>query len=261
MSGAPSRTERFPVGDLTVVAHVTDSVEVPRRAVVLVHGVGSSARAFRTAIPRLVPYGDVHAVDLPGFGSSPRPNRDVPVADHAALVAAYVRERILGAGLPAPVLVGHSMGTQVVGQILAQFPDAASAGILVGPTAEPGSRSFPRQAARLARDAVGEPPAAMAVLLVDALVRCRFPYYLAQLRHVVAHRLEDVVPLAVAPVVVVRGRRDPVAGEPWVEELARLAPRGEHRTLRGRHHAMDSDPGGLVALVIEAWQAAGRGAR
>lgn len=226
---------------------------------VLVHGVGSSSRAYRKLTDHLVAHGAVHALDLPGFGASPHVARDVGIPEHAGAVARYVREHVLDAGLPAPVVLGHSMGTQVVAQLLADHPDTAAAGVLVGPTAEPSTRSFHGQAARLAADAVGEPPHTVGVLLVDALVRCRLPYYLAQLRHVIEYRLEDVLLRSTVPVVVVRGARDPVAPQEWVELLAARAPFGRHRTVRGRHHAMDADPAGVAQIVLEAWRSAGRG--
>ena len=259
MSGRTAyRTNRSRDGGLTVVGHV----RAPRGAdgaVVLVHGVGSSARAYDKLADHLVAHYAVHAVDLPGFGAAPHLRRDVTIPEHAAAVARYMREHVLDAGLPAPVVVGHSMGAQVVGQLLADHPDAASAGVLVGPTADPGARTIPRQAVRLAVDAVGEPPRTIGVLLVDALVRCSVPYYLGQLRHVVEHRLEDVLPRSTVPVVVIRGERDAVASPRFVELLAAAAPSGQHRTVRGRHHAMDADPEGVADIVLEAWRAAGRG--
>jgi pimeloyl-ACP methyl ester carboxylesterase len=112
---------------------------------------------------------------------------------------------------------------------------------------------------RLAIDVVGESPRTIGTLLVDALVRCGAPYYLRQLRHVVEHRLEDVLPRTTAPVVVVRGEHDPVAPERWVEALAASAPFGRHRTVGGRHHAMDADPAGVAEVVLDAWPAADRG--
>lgn len=253
----PHRTLGTRQGDLTVVGHAHGPA-APERAVVLVHGVGSSARAYATVRERLVAHGAVHAVDLPGFGASPHLRRDVTVPEHAAAVAQYVREHVLDAGLPPPVVVGHSMGAQVVGQLLADHPDAAGAGVLIGPTSEPGTRTIARQAVRLAVDAVGEPPSTIGVLLVDALVRCSVPYYLGQLRHVVGHHLEEVLPRASAPVLVVRGARDPVAPPAWVAQLAACAPSGEQRTVRGRHHAMDTDPGGIARIVLDAWHAADR---
>jgi len=243
-------------GDLVAVGHVSVAPEAPHRAVVLVHGLGSSSRAFRRMVPLLAAQGQVHALDLPGYGDSPRTGRDVPVHDHAAVVAQYVRTHVLEAGMPAPVIVGHSMGAQVVAQLLADHPDVASAGVLLGPTSDTRARSLPRQAWRLAVDAVGEPPRTLGVLLVDTLLRCRPPYFLAQLRHVVAHHIEDALAGVSVPVVVVRGRNDPVAPQSWGEQLATVT-RGELRTVDGRHHAMDGDPEGVAAAVADAWSAAG----
>jgi pimeloyl-ACP methyl ester carboxylesterase len=252
------RVNRTDDGGRTVVGHVRAPLDADR-AVVLVHGVGSSSRAYQKLADHLVAHGEVHAVDLPGFGASPHLARDVTIPEHAAAVARYVREHVLDAGLPAPVVVGHSMGAQVVGQLLADHPDVTSAGVLIGPTAEPGTRSLGGQAVRLAVDAVGERPRTVGVLLVDALVRCSVPYYLGQLRHVIDYRLEDVLPRSTVPVVVVRGERDPVAPQGWVELLAARAPSGRQRTVRGRHHAMDTDPAGVAEIVLEAWRSAGRG--
>ncbi|MCP2266996.1 alpha/beta fold hydrolase [Promicromonospora thailandica] len=249
---------RTRLGDLTVVGHVRGPA-APDRAVVLVHGVGSSARAYRRLGEHLATRAAVHAVDLPGYGASPRPRHDVDIAAHAAALARYISDHVADAGLPAPVVVGHSMGAQVVGQLLADHPDAAGAAVLVGPTAEPGTRTIARQALRLAADAAGEPPATVGVLLVDAFVRCSVPYYLGQLRHVVDHRLERVLPRARVPVVVVRGEHDPVAPPDWVAALAACAPDGRYRTVRGRHHAMDSDPAGVAGIVLDAGRTAGRG--
>ncbi len=41
-----------------------------------------------------------------------------------------------------PLLVGHSMGAQVVTEILAQYPQYSTAAMLVGPVVVPGERSL-----------------------------------------------------------------------------------------------------------------------
>jgi pimeloyl-ACP methyl ester carboxylesterase len=251
---------RCAVGDLTAVVHVSGA-DAPDVVVVLVHGVGSSARAFdpvRRALlrPGALPRVAVHAIDLPGFGAAPRAPRDVSIEEHAAVVAEHVRRRVLdlpdGAPLPVVVLVGHSMGAQVVAQAMADHPREAPAGVLVGPTADRHARSAPRQALRLARDAVGERPRALATLAVDYVLRCSLPHYARQVRHMLAHRLEDVVPRVPGRLVVVRGAHDPIAPRLWCRELALAAPRGMFREVRGRHHAMDADPEGIVAAVRDA---------
>lgn len=255
---------RFAHDGLTAVAHVHGAA-TPGLAVVLVHGVGSSSRAFDPVRDELLrrapaPATVVHALDLPGFGAAPRARRDVPVEEHAAVVAAYVRERVLGAvpvatAPPRVVLVGHSMGAQVVGQAMADHPDAAPAGVLVGPTADRQVRTASRQALRLARDAYGERPRALATLAVDYVLRCTVPYYAHQVGRMLDHHLEEVLPRVPGPVLVLRGEHDPVAPRAWARELAAAAPHGQVREVRGRHHAMDTDPGAVVRAVLDAARA------
>jgi alpha-beta hydrolase superfamily lysophospholipase len=59
------RVNRSSDGGPTVVGHVHAPLDVGR-AVVLVHGVCSSSRAYQKLADHLVAHGEVHAVDLPG---------------------------------------------------------------------------------------------------------------------------------------------------------------------------------------------------
>lgn len=261
MPDAPStRTMPFRAYGRTAVAEVLDPPGTPDATVVLVHGLGCSARAFRRLQAELARSAQVHTLELPGYGRSPRAEGNPSVAEHAALLARYVREHVLAHDGPAPVLVGHSMGAQVVAQALADDPGVGRAAVLVGPTPDPAARDGVRYAVRLARDAVREPPRTVGILLTDVVVRAGVPYYLRQVRRLVAHRTEDAVARVEAPVVVVRGAGDAVVPEAWARLLAATAPRGELHTVRGRHHAMDSDPRALADVVLDAWRSGGQDA-
>src|SRR6187551_1240 len=89
------------------------------RSYVLVHGIGVSSRYFRPLAVELAKTGRVFLIDLPGYGAAPDPRRDVPLSAHAGVLAGFLRE----SGLVEPVLVGHSMGTQVVSLLGQQYPD------------------------------------------------------------------------------------------------------------------------------------------
>lgn len=79
-------------------------------SLVLVHGFGASGRFWRRWIPELERRGEVHALDLKGFGRSPiPPDADYSPLSQALHLADYIRS--LG-GLP-PVLFGHSLGVGV----------------------------------------------------------------------------------------------------------------------------------------------------
>src|SRR5690606_3332191 len=95
---------------------------------VLVHGIGVSARYYTRLARALAPSGGVHVLDLPGFGSAPRPEEPLTIEDHAEVVNAYVRS----AGLGTPVLVGHSMGTQVVVEAALRAPELHACIVAIG---------------------------------------------------------------------------------------------------------------------------------
>lgn len=114
------RTSRVGYGDASLVAY-RFACQVPEKTgpdFVLVHGIGVSARSYGPTAVELAQHGDVHLIDLAGYGRSPRPDRDLTIEDHAGLVARYLEDK----QLDHPVVVGHSMGTQVVAELAADHP-------------------------------------------------------------------------------------------------------------------------------------------
>jgi hypothetical protein len=85
---------------------------------VLVHGIGVSSRYFRRLIPQFVPHGRVLAVELPGFGGAPKPKQALSIEEDAEMLAALLVQR--GEKV---ILVGHSMGAQVVTEVALRVPE------------------------------------------------------------------------------------------------------------------------------------------
>lgn len=241
VDGLEMRAWTFAGGDAERAAS-TDA-----RDVVLVHGLGTSAATFRRLVPHLLPAASVHMLELPGFARLPRPDGSLPIADLARLVTSWLER----AGIERPVLLGHSMGTQVVAEAAVGTPALASGLVLVGPTVDVTARTAPGQLVRLVRSAVHEPPRSGAVVLRGYL-ECGPRWYLAELRHMLEHPLEDRLPLVDAPVLVVRGEHDRVAPAPWVEQLARLAPHGRAVTVPGAAHAAMHSHAHAVADLVRA---------
>jgi pimeloyl-ACP methyl ester carboxylesterase len=95
-------------------------------AVVLVHGIGGSARIWAAQVASFAAAGLAPvAVDLPGYGGRPA----VEVMDFEGL-AADVEAAIAERGLEKPVLLGHSMGGMVAQTLLRRRPDAYRAAVL-----------------------------------------------------------------------------------------------------------------------------------
>jgi pimeloyl-ACP methyl ester carboxylesterase len=208
------------------------------RVFVLVHGIGVSSRYFQPLAAELAYHGRVYLVDLPGYGAAPDPRRDVTLADHAAVLASFLRR----SGLEDPVLVGHSWGAQIISILARDHPDVSDRIVLMAPTLEPDARTFWRATSHLLRDALREPPAVFVIAVTDYLIRCGVPYLFRQVPHMLKDRLEDRIPRLAARLLVIAGDRDPICSVGWGRELSTLNPRGEFREVRGPHVIMHTDP-------------------
>ena len=237
--GAQYFTSRQEHQDLTVVVQ-RFPIRSPETGVtfVLVHGLGVSSRYFHPLAAELALQGRVFLVDLPGYGAAPNPKRDVGIADHAAVVAAMVVEL----GIENPVLVGHSMGSEVVARVLLDHPHVTDRAVLMAPTLPPSERTAFRAIRNLLHDALREPPEVFGIAFTDYLIRCGPPYLFAQLPHMLRDRIEDALPSIEARVLVVNGDRDTIVPNSWAASLAALAPVGRFVEVHGPHVIMHTDP-------------------
>ena len=93
-----------------------DDVGKGTETVVLLHGIGSSAYAWRHLVPQLAEHKcRVLSFDLLGFGKSPKPDWiDYSAEDHAKAVVASLRAKNVRKPI---ILVGHSMGCLVAAHV------------------------------------------------------------------------------------------------------------------------------------------------
>lgn len=207
-----------------------------------------SHRYLRRLRDRLSPHRTVVSVDLPGYGGVPKPGRDVDVAAMGQAIVVLLRRL----GLGPVVLVGHSMGAQWVVETARQDPAAAAAVVVIGPVTDSRHRSVPAQAAALALDTLLESPRTNAIVVTD-YVRCGPRWYLAQVRHMIAYPIEQRIAGLEMPLVVIRGRRDPIAGERWCRSLVEAAPLGRFVEIpRGAHVVQESRPDLTAAAILVA---------
>jgi pimeloyl-ACP methyl ester carboxylesterase len=216
-------------------------------AFVLVHGIGVSARYFTPLAAALAKFGPVYLIDLPGYGSAPNPHQDVSLAEHAAVLAEF----LVAYGVQNPVLVGHSMGTQVVTRLAVDAPEVSDRLVLLGTTMRPSARQVGRASRLLFRDILREPPLANLIVVVDYLFRCGIPYYLRQLPHLLDDRIEERLPRVRAKTLVISGHRDPIATAEWTEQVAALIPDAQARLVSGAHVIMFTDPQNTAELIAE----------
>ncbi len=221
--------EEFSYAGATVIAERRGD-EASRTTFVLVHGIGMGRKVFGDLVLRLRDHGVVIAIDQPGYGTAPEPPRTLSMERTADLVAAYLRH--LGRG--PVVLLGHSMGTQVVTEVAVRHPDAVDSLVLVAPTVDRRHRHALSQLGRLALDLVGESPK---VLLVGAREYLRAGPNLRRKMHaMLVHRPELSYPRITAPTLVIRGERDRVSPASWCAEVAGAIPHARDAEVLGHGH-------------------------
>lgn len=214
---------------------------------VLVHGIGVSARYYRPLARELAGDRLVLVPDLPGFGRTPALPGPPTITALADGLVAELAER----GVPRPLLVGHSMGAQVVVEAARRHPSAVGALVLLGPVVDPAAPSATAQALRLARDTLHETAGANAVVLTDYL-RAGPRRYLAQLPHMLGFPTAEALAEVTCPVVVVRGDQDCVATDAWVTRLAAVAADGRAVVVPGAAHVVQHTRPTDVARLCRA---------
>lgn len=236
---------RIVVGGHSLRLHESGAVGRPEsRTYLLVHGIGMSHRYLTPLHDALPQDARIISVDLPGFGGLPRPAEDLDVPAMGGLIG----ELMAMLDITRCVLIGHSMGAQWAIEAARSEPSRLVGVVLIGPVVDDRHRSLGAQSRALAVDTLGESPAANAVVFTDYL-RCGVPWYLTQARHMVAYRTEDGIAAVTAPILIIRGSDDPVAGPEWCRRLQSLASDSTLVEPEGQHNVQYSAPRDVAAAI------------
>lgn len=199
---------------------------------VLVPGIGVSSNYFERLAPNLNEYGPVHALDLPGFGGVPHPQEAMTIADFAELVGAAIDQL----GLTDPILVGHSMGTQIVIELAVLRPELTTI-VLIGPVVNRAERRVLIQGVRFLQSAVRE-PGRVKGLALSAYLLCGVRWFSRVLPAMMRYRSEDRITEIESPVLLIRGELDAVCPRPWIDELAKGASTSKSWEIPGAAHSV-----------------------
>lgn len=205
----------------------------PRHTVILLHGLGNSSKSWRAIAKQLPPDVRVIAIDLLGFGDSPKPKwATYTIATQARAVA----KTVWGLGLDhRPIIVGHSMGALVAIELAKRFPLAIKQLVLCSPPLyqESSDKAYNRD--RMLRDfyetirlhpdtlQLVAPMAAKLGIIGESfnIQGRRVQYFIAALESGIIHQtsLADAERLRL-PITILYGIFDPVVVGQHLKELA-----------------------------------------
>lgn len=235
---------------LRIHCRVAESAGPP---VVLVQGFGIGSRYFEPLQKQVARFAPVYAPDLPGHGRSDHDRRPLTIAQLAGALAAWMQMR----GLDRAVLAGHSLGCQVVAELAARHRDLITGLVLLSPTTDPEARTFARLVTRAAATALHEAPTLFLWLARD-YARAGPRLLLAEMRQLLEHRVEDLLPALRRPIRVVRGSHDRVVPQAWAERVARLTGAPPPRVVDGVAHAVHyAAPEDVAAIMREVVRGVG----
>jgi 2-hydroxy-6-oxonona-2,4-dienedioate hydrolase len=212
---------------------------------VLVHGLLISSRYMMPTAERLAIDYPVLVPDLLGFGQS----SDPPYVPMLAELADTLVQWLNAINLRRPIFLGNSLGCQVLTDLAVRYPTRVERLILTGPTLDPQASSLVAHFLRLLADWPRE-----RLSLSLPLVRDIFAGGLLRALQTFRYALHDPIRQKLAqlqtPTLVVRGDRDPIAPQRWVEEMIQLIPHGRLAVIRGAPHAVTySAPDALASVV------------
>ncbi|MHB0774230.1 alpha/beta fold hydrolase [Halomonas sp. WWR20] len=204
------------VDGCSLYARYITSAERRALPVVLVHGLGVSGAYFGPTLERLGREFDVYAPDLPGHGRSGTPSHPLDIAGLAKALIGWLEAM----GIERAMLVGHSLGCQTVVEAALRQPARIERLVLIGPTRDPAVHGLPVQFLRAVVACSFERPTLIRHFIRDyARMGSRLlPEARAMMEDPVEAKLSDLT----QPVMLVRGGRDLIASQRWLDKMARL---------------------------------------
>jgi pimeloyl-ACP methyl ester carboxylesterase len=202
-----------------------------KRTVILIHGIGVSSAYFVPLTEALAPHYNVFSLDLPGYGKTIKPPHPLNLSELALITAEFIKAHKLN----HVILVGHSMGCQIVTNTLKIIPNKIDKLILLGPTVNHNERTILLQGMRLMQDTFYESLKVNAIVFSD-YARMGIIRYLKTSKFMVDDHIEDYLKNSAVPTLIIRGTNDHIVPHTWAAFLQSLSknvvvkeiPKGPH---------------------------------
>jgi pimeloyl-ACP methyl ester carboxylesterase len=216
--------------------------------IVMLHGLGVSAASLGPLAEILSGRHAVAVIDLPGFGRTSA-DRVWTTAEVAEAVATAMERR----SFRHVTLVGHSWGCHVAAMLAAAHLEMVSRLVMLSPGFDGGRGGPLGLVLRLAADASMERPSLLGGAMIDYM-HAGPRRVVGTLRDASSLRLEDIVEGVAAPIMIVRGSRDPLATSRWAAGLAaRARTPATVAVIPRAAHGLGHDAPHAVARAIQAF--------
>lgn len=214
--------------------------------IVLLHGLLMSSRYLLPTAALLSEHHVVYLPDLPGFGKSDNPPHIYSLREQADLLVAWLD----ALAIEQAIFLGNSLGSQILVDLAVRYPARVNTLILTAPTVDPHYHGLMPQFLRLVADGPLEDPRMLRPLLLGVfnggLVRA-----LRTFQDALSDPVPQKLPRVAIPTLVVRGDRDPVVSQRWVEEVVELLPHAQLQVLADAPHGVTYSTPAQVAKVVE----------
>jgi pimeloyl-ACP methyl ester carboxylesterase len=220
---------RIKVGELVV--DVCSNFGNKRQAILFVHGVGVSGRYFLPLALVLAKTYNVYVLDLPGYGKTPRPLHALSITE----LSNAVDDITIHYKLHRPVLVGQSMGCQIVAELVKKNPRKYKKMILLGPTVNRKERTLFMQGLRLLQDTLREPFRLNYIIITDYF-RMGIRRYLTTSKFMINYKTEKALLYCYLPTLIVRGSKDKIVPHEWAQYLNAKIRNSELKEIPGSPH-------------------------
>ena len=213
--------------------------------IVMVHGLGVSSRYMIPTAEQLASSYHVYLPDLPGFGESEKPDHYQDLDEMADTLAAWMRTSRLS---PA-VLLGNSLGCQIIAHFALRHPHQLRAAILLGPTMDKRARTAHQEIGRWLVNGAFE-PFSLYPLVVRDFLDVGVRRLVATFHYGLQDTIEVYLPQIAVPTLVIRGSRDTVVPQDWAEYVTSLLPQGKLVVLdQAAHNVNYNSPTQLVKSI------------
>lgn len=233
-----------------------------RLTFVLVHGIGLSSTYMLPLAEELSHVGEVLLIDLPGFGDVPPPKRELTIAGFATVIDRALRLH----GVHDPIFVGHSMGAQIVVELMARAPERYKRAALVGPPVNKDERTITKAALRYLESAIYERPNLVRVALWS-YVRSVQRWVLEILPSMLSYPIEDRIfdTADDSSIVIIYGEHDYLVPSHWADFLVERAGSARAYMIDKAAHSTiyngDNEVAELIRTLLTDRELAGAGKR